>query len=664
MDITFIIEDAVANAVKFTLDSEPSDVRANFDQRRYAQVKNATVDEGKVYKQKFEKTDTIRLEFYSNFPLNRVKIVDCHDTVYGSLMFPAVAVQYRNLFYRSSCKLSSVDGKLFIYFADSRLYLDEDFSEEGEVIAYGGRLPNINAVPGDIFRYSLDGENFTSGIITAILWNTVLQVEGYLTDIDITLINPVDGYVEINYDEKPANLYAQLISLESLPEGTFFIRREHGVQGYTVSFTTEPLEVAVEHPETLALEYRHEGTYNRPDLWNYIYLEDWKNVIRIPADFYKFAPTGEVELDVNDFGVSRILRAVPFRQIELTFHNMPSWLADKLQIALSHDVKIINGYEYEVENFGQFELIDRLDLGNYVVNLRQKDDRAKKTDSFTLELTAEFVPPAHVDIPFSGGVVFSTFYSNTPFVFHFVAVPPGMLSDNPTFVDGDFCSWFVGPNPGLTIREFTLLAVCAELPGLIAEVTFTQLFDDSPAAEFLEVDTNEVSLSYLVGSNAVVLVNASGDYDISFSGPTTFLAVKESGGTQVRITVPSANTGSATRDGVVILTLQSNGAIQQIINVVQGVSPPSLVSITPDFWEVPNLYRTKNFNVVTQSGVQWQAMSSHSWIHVSTAIRTGDGILNVQVDAGDFYDIPRSGVVTLVNISNPYNTLVITIEQS
>ena len=72
MDITLIIEDAVANPIKFTLDSEPSDVRANFDQRRYAQVKNATVDDEKHYEQKFEKTDVIRIEFYSNFPLNRV----------------------------------------------------------------------------------------------------------------------------------------------------------------------------------------------------------------------------------------------------------------------------------------------------------------------------------------------------------------------------------------------------------------------------------------------------------------------------------------------------------------------------------------------------------------------------------------------------------------
>ena len=519
MEITFIIEDAVANPIKFTLDGTPSDVRANFDQRRYSQVKNATIDEGKFYNQMFEKSDIIRIEFYSNFPLNRVKVVDCDGAVFGSLMFPSVAVQYRDKYYRASCKFSSIDGKMFVYFSDSREYLDEDFSEEGDVIAYGGRLPNINAVPGDIVRYSLDeGDTFQAGTITAIVWNPVLQAEGYLIDEDITLVNPVDGLIEINYDEKPANLYAQEITLASLPEGKFFIKREHGVQAYNVSFTSEPLDIAEEHPETLALEYRHEGIYNRPDLWNYIYLEDWKNVLRIPADFYKFTPTGEMELDVNDFGVARILRAVPYRQIELTFHNMPSWLADKIQIALSHDVKVINGYEYEVENYGQFETIDRLDLGNYVVNLRQKNDRAKKTDTFSATLTAEFIPNGFAAIPFAGDTLESTFETNTVGVFHFVALPSWISADKETFVNGDVVTFTIAANATLFDREETLLAVSGDIDGLSAEISFAQVFDDTVPAEYLEVNTNSVTLIYSAGANWAILVNASGDYDITYGG--------------------------------------------------------------------------------------------------------------------------------------------------
>ena len=63
---------------------------------------------------------------------------------------------------------------------------------------------------------------------------------------------------------------------------------------------------------------------------------------------------------------------------------MPSWLADKVQMALAHDHEDHQWLsEWEVENFGQFETLDRIDLGTYVIVLRQKDDRTKKTDSFT-----------------------------------------------------------------------------------------------------------------------------------------------------------------------------------------------------------------------------------------------------------------------------------------
>ena len=510
MEIEFIIEDAIANPLKFTRDDLPTNERATFDQRRYAQTKNATVDADKFYNQKFEKADPIRIQFYSNFPLNQAKIVDCNDIVYGSILTPTVAVEYRNKKFRSSCRFSSIDDKLFIYFSDSRQYLDEDFTIEGDVIAYGGRLPNINALPGDVVRYSFDGVEFFSTTITAIAWNPTLQAEGYLTAADITLLNPIDGFVEISYDEKPANLYACVIPLTTLAPGKYFVRREHGLNAYDISFTSEPLEVAESHPDTLALQYRHAGTYNRVDLWNYVYLGEWFNLIRIPADFYKFTPAGEVDIDTNDSGIPRILRAVPYRQIEISFLNMPSWLADKLQIALSHDEKIVNGYQYEIENFGNFELIDRLDLGTYTVNLRQVDDRAKKTDRFTIEITAAFDPDEHLNLAFGGVVVTSQFISNTLGVFHFVALPAWISADKSTFINGDIVSFTIAPNAALFTRSAILTAVSDAFDGLIAEISFTQLLDDTPPAAFLDATPLTIELNSLAGANDIVSVNASG----------------------------------------------------------------------------------------------------------------------------------------------------------
>ena len=582
-------------------------------------------------------------------------------------MFPGVAVQYRNKYFRASCKFATTGGFLFAYFQDSRHYLDEDFTEEGDVVAYGGRLPNINALPGDVVRYSLDGTTFNEATITGTVWIPDYQVEAYLTDVPLYLWNPVDGLIEIAYNEKEANLYAQLISLASLPSGKFFIRREHGVQAYNIKFTSEPLDVQVSHEETLALVYRHEGIYNRPDLWNYVYLEDWTNVLRIPADFYKFAPSGELELDVNDFGVSRILRAVPYRQIELTFHNMPSWLADKLQIALSHDIKIVNGYEYEVENFGQFETIDRLDLGNYVVNLRQKNDRSKKTDTFTAAITAAFVPPEHLDIPFAGDTLESEFVTNTLGLFSFIALPAWITADVEFFENGDIVTFTIAANATLFERLETLVAICPDFDGLEAEITFAQVYDTTVPSEYLVVNTNNVTLAYPASSSFSVLVAASSGWTTAnlsgFSFGGTIVGDYES----LTIFSPTINDTGVNRVGVIRVSLISNPAVFQDITVTQLFAPPpppQLISTLPTLWNSPNRYATRNFFITTETGCKWQVYTSEEWIHCSTVIHTGSATINIQIDEADFYDVPREGVATIVNILDPYDTLVIPIEQN
>lgn len=671
MNLEFIIEDAVSNPIKFTRDDNNVDQRANFDQRRYSQTKNATVDEGKTYNQKFENADIVRIEFFSNLPQNKVLIVDCDDNVYGAEMFPTVAVAYRNKFYRSTCKVSSIDGKVFIYFSDTIVYLDEDFTEQGAFAAFDGALPNIKAVAGDPVRYSIDGGvTFVSGLITEIRWNPDLQAEGYLIDAAINLINPVDGLVEINYDEKPANLYSQLLPLAGLAPGKYFVRRLHGVTTYDYSFTSEPLEIAPYHGATLALEYRHNGTYNRADLWNYVYLSDWKNVLRIPADFYKFAPAGEIDVDINDNGTPRMLRARPYRQIQINFLNMPSWLADKVQMALSHDVKMVNGYEYEVENFGQFELIDRLDLGTYTVELRQKNDRTKKIDTIVYSIDAYFEPPEVNSVSPVGGLLGPTFRTNSLAVFHFVSVPPGVLVDKETFVDGEVVTFSVSGNPSTIARSFTFLAVTDSFDGLSATFIINQL-GAAPPPEFLDVDDNAVLFDHAGSQTQIVNVNSSGDYNISITGAFIFEAEKMPGDiTKVRIMSPTANAGTTDRVGVVRLTLQSNAAIFQDINVTQTAPPPPppdvMLSVSPTEIGVPANGGSRNVNVVTANPTdQWQAFSSAAWIVVSGAIQTGSKTFNIVIKKTDITTVtPRSGSVTFANILKPSDTLLVDIEQN
>jgi hypothetical protein len=663
--IDLIVEIPVANPFKFIQDGANSDERANYDQRRYALVKNASVEPLGDFKLPVEKADPYRVQFYSNFPLNKVTIVDCDDNEFGAPMTPSVAVQYRNKKYRSACKFFSIDGKLFIYFVEGLEYSDEDFEVPGNLVALNGVTPNINALVGDVVRFSInDGVDFISTSIDEQRWIPELQAEGYLTDLDYTLLSPIDGLVEITYDEKPANLLSQLIDFSGLDDGEYFIRYSVGIAGYTISYTTEPIDVQESNPDTLALEYRHAGTYDKADIWSYIYPSDWFNKIRIPTDFYEFIPAGEVEVDTNDSGIPRMLRARPFRQLLINFINMPGWLADKIQVALSHDTKVVNEYEWELaDNYGSFNLIDQLDQGTYEVALRQKNDRTKKIDAFTAEITAGFDPDSFANIVFDGDVVTAEFISNTLGVFRFISLPAWIETDVEEFSNGDIVEFTIAANATFFDRSIQLIAISDDFDNLHATIDFQQDHDEE-VAEFLDVSSVDVVLDGNPGANQLLNVSSSGDYDITFSGAHTFTAAKESGFTQVRISEPTSNVTTSNKVGVVRLTLQSNPAIFVDINVTQ-TTIAAMYGLTPALESFGPSGGTIEVDVAALSTAQWQASTSDGWLTFDTSVQVGT-VADFEVfvmGKGPFVP-PRTGTVTFFNIFNPSDAVVLTIEQT
>lgn len=662
--INLLVEIPVANPFKFILDGANSDERADFDQRRLALVKNAS-GEYIDFHQPVEKADANRVQFYSNFPLNKVTIVDCDDVVYGAPMTPSVAVQYRNKKYRSACKFATVNDKLFIYFIEGLEYTDEDFLVPGNLVALNGVTPNINALSGDVVRLSVNaGVDFIATTIDEIIWVPDLQAEGYLTNLDYSLLDPIDGLVEITYDQKPTNLLSQLLDFTGLAEGQYFVRYEVGVADYTISFTSEPIDVREKHPDTLALKYRHVGTFDKSDIWNYIYLSDWFNIIRIPTDFYKFIPAGEVEIDTNDSGIPRMLRAVPYRQLQISFINMPGWFADKMQVALSHDTKVINDYEWELaDNYGNFEMIDQLDQGTYEVNLRQKNDRTKKTNTFSAEITASFDPDSFAAIPFAGDVLEAEFISNTLGVFRFVSLPPWIETDVETFQNGDIVEFTIAANATLFERSIQLIAISDDFDNLQATIDFQQDYDDTEP-QFIDVDDHDVELSGSNGSNQLLTVTSSGDFDIVEVSGFDFTVVKESGFTQLRITAPSENAGPGNRTALIRLELQANPAVFVEIDVTQLVRV-GLFGSEPTAFTFSSSGGGDSLDVEASAGTSWQASSNQSWCIVDGALKTGNASVSVFVNGRDlFIPAPRFAQITIINTANPSDTLTIIVQQN
>jgi hypothetical protein len=673
--IDFIVEIPTSNAIKLTLDGSVANNRGNVDDIRYYEGDHATLQQ-RAFLQPFEKTDPLRLQYYTNFLLARIRIVDCDDNEYGSAQVPTLAITYRGKKYRSAAKFASLEGKLFIYFQEGLEYEDEDFIVPGDLVNWSGRLPNIRAQVGDELRYKI-GVDFEGAVVEELRWNPALQAEGFLTDIDSAIVNPIDGLVEITYNEKDGNLYQRLISLASIIEdGIYYIKLEFGITDYTAAvYTSEPLDIRTLHEDSLALKYWHEGEFDLADLWGYVYLSDWFNLIRLPATFFQFRTAGEIEADVNDGNIPRMLRAAAFREMLFRAINIPSWLADKLQLVFGHDHKELNEYEWENENFGTYELInDRIDLGNYEIALRQVDDRTTYKKGFQQTLTATFTPPSFSAIPFAGDEVSALFNTNSGVPFRFIDLPDWITPDKETFVDGETVTFTIAANAPLFERMATLTAISDYYLGSIqATISFAQLYDTStpPPPEFIEVDDETVLLGYPAGSNVQLAVSASGDYTITPSGAHTFAAVKENGGINLRVSESTANFSLSNRTGTIRLALVSNPAVFVDIAVTQEFRPNQMLTASPSVEQtIGETGDTFVIDITTlEATTQWQAVAvdpdSGYYLHFDAGLKTGSQSFVVVADGRPFY-IPygRELQIRFVNIFNTSDYVSFTVQQN
>lgn len=671
----FIIEIPVANSLRMTQDGINTNQLADFDQRRMSNSEHATMDR-RDYFQMIQTTDLHLFQLYTNFPAFKGQIINCNDEVLSEIA-PLLLKAYRNKVHRSTAKFATLNGKLFIFFQDTQEFTDDLFTVPGNLYSLNGKLPNINAKVGDVITYQIEGEaGFTSTLIAAASetsWNPLLQAEGYLTDIDYAVATPLDGLVQINYNEKEADLY--YFPLVFTTEELQFFKIQFGLIEDTplVTYTSEALDVKVLHKGSLALEYRHKGEFNFEDFWGYIYGVDQFNKLRFPANDYQVVPAGEIDVNMNDTGTPRMLRAVPFRQIIFRVFNIPSWLYDKLQIAFSHDTKRLNDYYWEVENFGQYEQVNQVDLGTVEINLRQVNDRTKKINTFPINITASFTP-ASVPTVFGGEEISVVFHSNTSGIFSFnLSTFPDWLALNTAnaFSDGDIVTLTVSANATAFDRAITLIA-SSPLFDVTAELEITQNHDTSIPL-FIGVDMNPVVLDGSAGANKLLNVSSSGNYNIIQAGHI-FSVDKESGWSQLRITELTTNNTSGNRTGTVTLELQADNTKTVAINVSQTPFA-GLTAVIPSTHDVvpPDEDQTLLVDVTAVTGTQWQASSPQlasppsitKWLNFSTALKTGTVIgFQIVIYPKPPYVANRTALVTFRNVNNPSDFVELTITQN
>jgi hypothetical protein len=671
----FIVEIPVSNVLRFTRMDAVNNQRANVDQVKYSEAKHATNDL-REYAQLIEKADFSstrnKTQFYTNYPLRRLQVLDENDAV--SLTYtPTLLRAYRNKKYRSDCKCSSIEGKLFIYFDSGVEYSDEDFTVTGDQVDLAGRLPSINAVAGNIIRVKVQDEAFQTDSIVSIEWSPTLQSEGFLTDIDMALVNPVDGLVEVTYNEKEVDLFSRTIDFSGLDDGIYSVKLSFALSDLdgedAIHFITESIDLATLHTDTLGIEYTHTGDYDDDEQWSYVYEGGITNIIRFPAEFYKFDPSGEVDIYEDDSGIDSILRAVPKRQLKFEALNIPSWVADKLTLVFSHDSKTINGYQWENKDYGSFNLIGRADIGTFEINLTQKDDRRVFNTTESREINASFTPDEETGIAFAGDTFTVVFNSNISEIFQFRELPAWLSADVETFIDGDEIEFTVAANATAYDRAIELVAYCDNFPTLEATLQVAQLHD-AGAVFYLDMPYLDTSDTYSFNGGAGLinnfLVSHSGSFSIGVTGfAFTVEQVMLFGSTHLRVTTPSANNTAFVREAVITLTLDADPLITQVLNIEQQTVADSMeiTSVTPS--NVTKTYSGQTFNVDVDviGSATYQAVTSQSWITVSGAIKTGDQTISITLsqNSGAY---PRGGTVRFINTLNPADYITLTILQN
>ncbi|MFO7257779.1 MAG: BACON domain-containing protein [Bacteroidota bacterium] len=660
MLIDFIIQFPVANAIKMTLDGESTDRRASFDQQRFADVTHVAQLPHKYF-QPFEKNDPLKLQFYTNYPQRRVRVLDESGTEKLSLD-PVIARTFTGKFYRADCKFASLEGKLFIYFDEGFEYSDAAFTEPGDFVTWLGRLPQVALSEGDVLRFNIQEAGFEDSEIVAIRWNPDLKVEGLLTDKDSAFITPVDGVVEISYNEKDANLYQCEIDLSGLDDGVYYIKAEFGISSYTRTFTSEPIDVRTEHKESLAIDYSHEGLFGSDDEWEYLYIAGWYNRLRFAMNFHQITPAGQIQVYEDDDGATRQTRAVPYRELTFRAYNLPSWLVDKLNVVFAHDKKKINDYFWEVQSFGDITYIENTDFCQFEVTCRQVDSRLSYTKNFQEDLTASFDPDSFEDIDFQGDTLQATFSSNTDSVFNFVALPHWITTDHEYgFKDGDTITFIIDANATFFDRTSILRARAEDFPTLEAEIRFEQAHDDTQV-EFIDASPTSVNLGPLNGDNDVVTVNASGAYDVTRLSGFSFTTSQEESGAKLRITAPSDNNDGSVRTATYRLSLQSNPSVFVDITVSQSVLA-FMLTVEPGFALVDGLPNSLDVDVTVVGSAQYQAVASHSWLTVTSAVLTGNQTVSIFISKNPSQTVHRTGSVTFYNINNPNDSVTVVIEQ-
>lgn len=142
------------------------------------------------------------------------------------------------------------------------------------------------------------------------------------------------------------------------------------------SWTSETIEAFDSLDDHLKIEWFNYEVLTANENWHFDYqtpqAQAHANMLRLNALLFEYSPSGEKSI-LDNQNEKMILKRSLFRRLKLETAPIPRWLAEKLIIAMSHDVFVVNDIAFVCEEDPEVERSGKTNFVTLTAVLTQKD---------------------------------------------------------------------------------------------------------------------------------------------------------------------------------------------------------------------------------------------------------------------------------------------------
>ncbi len=354
-----------SNRVVVTAGPLKDTAQQNFDNTLFANMRIV----GGVqqnYWEKFITDDNVRLQWRSSYDANQIKIYNEANTLIDTIDGVKVKSFMNKTDFNPAVLADAGSGKIQAFFTDALL---PQFAVVGQDITISGTIyPALNA--------TFTIEEITSGTGPAEGFVALIITEAWPGGAPSTL----NCVLAATYDQLPYDVWEATITW-TYPAGNYYfvLTATDGALTTTVA-TSEPIVKSTDVNEMTTPDHVKIEFNNDENSFKLYYDTGIANIVRVMGEVRQGDPGGEeTVMEDSDRKLIKLNEYVT-RMVDLTIEIIPSYLAERLTLAMGHDNILVNGIAYQKQDKVSIERNPDDDLVNFKVKLRQVNFIAENGD--------------------------------------------------------------------------------------------------------------------------------------------------------------------------------------------------------------------------------------------------------------------------------------------